>query len=149
MGFSGFKGRAVAARATGRTRAIFFNRLDMKEECVSDFVRLKGKVYPCPLSLAMDLVGGKWKAVILYHLQDGAKRFAELHRHLLTATEATLSQQLKQLEEDGLISRAVFGDKPPLRTEYALTDFGRSFVPVLTALLQWGNGVVAARGERC
>lgn len=52
----------------------------MKEECVSDFVRLKGKVYPCPLSLAMDLVGGKWKAVILYHLQDGAKRFAELLR---------------------------------------------------------------------
>jgi len=121
----------------------------MKEECVSDFVRLNGKVYPCPLSLAMDLVGGKWKAVILYHLQDGTKRFAELHRHLLTATEATLSQQLKQLEEDGLISRTVFGDKPPLRTEYALTDFGRSFVPVLTALLQWGNGVVAARGERC
>ena len=103
----------------------------MKEECVSDFVRLKGKVYPCPLSLAMDLVGGKWKVVILYHLQDGAKRFAELHRHLLAATEATLSQQLKQLEEDGL------------------TDFGRSFVPVLTALLQWGNGIVATRGERC
>ena len=121
----------------------------MKEECVSDFVRLKGKVYPCPLSLAMDLVGGKWKAVILYHLQDGTKRFGELHRHLLAATEATLSQQLKQLEEDGLISRAVFGEKPPLRTEYALTDFGRSFVPVLTALLQWGNGVVATRGERC
>ena len=121
----------------------------MKEECVSDFVRLNGKVYPCPLSLAMDLVGGKWKAVILYHLQDGAKRFAELHRHLLAATEATLSQQLKQLEADGLISRAVFGDKPPLRTEYALTDLGRSFLPVLDALLQWGNGVVATQGERC
>ena len=120
----------------------------MKDECASDFVRLNGKIYPCPVSLAMDLVGGKWKAVILYHLQDGALRFAELHRHLLAATEATLSQQLKQLEADGLIRRTVFGSKPPLRSEYALTDFGRSFVPVLDALMQWGNSVVATRGER-
>lgn len=120
----------------------------MKDECMSDFVRLNGKVYPCPVSLAMDLVGGKWKAVILYHLQDGSKRFAELHRHLLAATEATLNRQLRQLEADGLICHTVFGEKPPLRSEYALTDFGRSVVPVLNALMQWGNGIVAARGER-
>ena len=120
----------------------------MKDECMSDFVRLNGKVYPCPVSLAMDLVGGKWRAVILYHLQDGSKRFAELHRHLLAATEATLNRQLRQLEADGLICHTVFGEKPPLRSEYALTDFGRSVVPVLNALMQWGNGIVAARGER-
>ena len=120
----------------------------MKTECRSGAFAYNGKIYPCTLSVAMDLVGGKWKAVILYHLQDGSKRFAELHRHLLAATEATLNRQLRQLEADGLICHTVFGEKPPLRSEYALTDFGRSVVPVLNALMQWGNGIVAARGER-
>ena len=120
----------------------------MKTECRSNAFAFNGKTYPCTLSVAMDLVGGKWKAVILYHLQDGSKRFAELHRHLLAATEATLNRQLRQLEADGLVCHTVFGEKPPLRSEYALTDFGRSVVPVLNALMQWGNGIVAARGER-
>lgn len=64
-------------------------------ECIGDGVALNGKNYPCTVSLTMDLVGGKWKAVILYHLQQGEKRFSELHRHMSDVTEMTLSKQLK------------------------------------------------------
>ena len=119
----------------------------MRMECVSDFVSVNGKSYPCPIGVAMDLVGGKWRAVVLYHLQYGPKRFSELRRALISPTEAVLSNQLKQLEKDGLISRQVFGSKPPLRTVYSLTDFGRTFLPVLERLTQWGNQVVVERGR--
>ena len=119
----------------------------MKTECRSERFALHDKIYPCPLSVAMDLVGGKWKAVILYHLQEGSKRFGELHSHLRDATETILSRQLKQLEHSGLVSRRVYGSKPPLRSEYALTEFGRSFLPVLAALTEWGNRAVIERGS--
>lgn len=119
----------------------------MKTECASDFVRLKGKSYPCTVSLAMDLIGGKWKAVILYHLKQGDKRFNELRREMSSVTEMTLSLQLKQLEEDGLISRTVFGEKPPVKVVYGLTDFGKTIVPVLDAITNWGNWVVREHGE--
>ena len=75
----------------------------MKTECQSEYFGFGGKTYPCPLSVAMDLVGGKWKAVILYHLQGGAKRFGELHECLPGITETILSRLLKQLEHDGLM----------------------------------------------
>jgi site-specific recombinase, phage integrase family len=119
----------------------------MKTECRSERFALHDKIYPCPLSVAMDLLGGKWKAVILYHLQGGPQRFTVLRRLLPGATEAVLSRRLQQLEQDGLLSRQGFGEKPPLKTEYALTDFGRSVLPALNALLQWGNHVVMERGQ--
>ena len=119
----------------------------MKTECRSGAFAYNGKIYPCTLSVAMDLVGGKWKAVILYHLQEGSKRFGELHSHLRDATETILSRQLKQLEHSGLVSRRVYGSKPPPRSEYALTEFGRSFLPVLAALTEWGNRAVIERGS--
>ena len=119
----------------------------MKTECRSGAFAYNGNIYPCTLSVAMDLVGGKWKAVILYHLQEGSKRFGELHSHLRDATETILSRQLKQLEHSGLVSRRVYGSKPPLRSEYALTEFGRSFLPVLAALTEWGNRAVIERGS--
>ena len=119
----------------------------MKTECRSGAFAYNGKIYPCTLSVAMDLVGGKWKAVILYHLQEGSKRFGELHSHLRDATETILSRQLKQLEHSGLVSRRVYGSKPPLRSEYAVTEFGRSFLPVLAALTEWGNRAVIERGS--
>ena len=119
----------------------------MKTECRSGAFAYNGKIYPCTLSVAMDLVGGKWKAVILYHLQEGSKRFGELHSHLRDATETILSRQLKQLEHSGLVSRRVYGSKPPMRSEYALTEFGRSFLPVLAALTEWGNRAVIERGS--
>jgi DNA-binding HxlR family transcriptional regulator len=119
----------------------------MKDECIGDYVRLKGKIYPCSVSLTMDLVGGKWKAVILYHLIGTKKRFSELRREMPSVTEMTLSLQLKQLEKDGLVSRKVYGTKPPIKVVYGLTDFGQSLVPVLESITQWGNQVVYERGE--
>jgi DNA-binding HxlR family transcriptional regulator len=119
----------------------------MKTECIGDYVKLKGKVYPCTVSLTMDLVGGKWKAVILYHLKDEPKRYNELRKEMPSITEMTLSLQLKQLEKDGLILRKVYGKKPPVKVVYSLTDFGKSFVPVLEAITKWGNQVVSEKGE--
>ncbi len=119
----------------------------MKTECIGDFVKLKGKTYPCTVSLTMDLVGGKWKAVILYHLKDQPKRYSELHKEMPSVTEMTLSLQLKQLEKDGLISRKVYGKKPPIKVVYSLTDFGKSFIPILEAITEWGNQVVSEKGE--
>lgn len=119
----------------------------MKTECVSDFVKLKGKAYPCTLSLTMDIIGGKWKAVILYHLKDDAKRYNELRKEMPSVTEMTLSLQLKQLEADGLVSRQVFGEKPPVKVVYSLTDFGKTLVPLLEAITDWGNQVICESGE--
>lgn len=119
----------------------------MKTECLSDYVKVQGKIYPCTVSLTMDLVGGKWKAVILYHLKDEEKRFTDLRKEMPTVTEMTLSLQLKQLEKDGLLLRTVCGKKPPLKVTYSLTDFGKTFIPVLTAITEWGNYVVKEKGE--
>jgi DNA-binding HxlR family transcriptional regulator len=119
----------------------------MKDECQGDFVKVRNKLYPCTVSLAMDLVGGKWKVVMLYHLKDAAKRYSELRKELPGVTERTLSLQLKQLEEDGLIMRQVYGEKPPIKVVYSLTDFGKSFTPVLEAILGWGNQIASREGE--
>ncbi|HWV71874.1 MAG TPA: helix-turn-helix domain-containing protein [Pseudosphingobacterium sp.] len=119
----------------------------MKTECIGDYVKLKEKIYPCTVSLTMDLVGGKWKAVILYHLKDEAKRYNELRKEMPSVTEMTLSLQLKQLEKDGLVSRKVYGKKPPVKVIYGLTDLGKTFVPILEAITTWGNQVVREKGE--
>jgi len=119
----------------------------MKTECIGDHVKLKGKIYPCTVSLTMDLVGGKWKAVILYHLKEEPKRYSELRKELAAVTEMTLSLQLKQLEKDGLVSRKVFGKKPPVKVVYSLTGLGKTFIPVLEAITEWGNRVVIEKGE--
>ncbi|NML22021.1 helix-turn-helix transcriptional regulator [Pseudoflavitalea sp. G-6-1-2] len=119
----------------------------MKTECIGDRIKMNGKYYPCTVSLTMDLVGGKWKAVILYHLKEEAKRYNELRKEMPTVTEMTLSLQLKQLEKDGLVSRKVHGKKPPIKVIYSLTDFGKTFVPVLEAMTAWGNQAVEEKGE--
>jgi DNA-binding HxlR family transcriptional regulator len=119
----------------------------MKTECLVNDIKLKGKTYPCTVSLTMDLIGGKWKAVILYHLKDQEKRYNELRKEMPAITEMTLSLQLKQLEHDGLVSRKVFGEKPPIKVVYSLTDFGKSLYPVLEAITNWGNHIVELEGE--
>lgn len=119
----------------------------MKAECVGEYVKLKGKTYPCTVSLTMDFLGGKWKAVILYHLMDQPKRYNELRKEMPAITEMTLSLQLKQLGKDGLIRRKVYGKKPPVKVVYSLTDLGKSLIPVLNAITQWGNEVVSNNGE--
>ncbi|SFU74207.1 transcriptional regulator, HxlR family [Pustulibacterium marinum] len=109
------------------------------EECKEETVMFKGISFPCTVSLAMSLIGGKWKAVILYHLMNGSKRYHELRTEMPTVTEMTLSIQLKQLAEDGLIKRKVNGSKPPLKVTYSLTALGKTVIPVLNNLTDWGN----------
>lgn len=100
---------------------------------------IDNKSYPCSTSVTMKFIGGKWKAVILFHLIDGAKRYNELRKLIPTMTERTLSLQLKQLEEDGVIDRKVFTEKPPLMVEYSLTEFGESLIPVVKEIAKWGR----------
>lgn len=118
-----------------------------KKECQSDLIKVENKIYPCTVSLVMDLIGGKWKAVILYHLKDNPKRYNELRKEMPSVTERTLSLQLKQLEEDGIIFRKVDGTKPPIKVTYGLTSFGKTFSPVLDSITLLGNSIVSEKGE--
>lgn len=97
------------------------------------------KNYPCSTSVTMKFIGGKWKAVILFYLSKSPLRYNELRKMIPTITERTLSLQLKQLEEDGVIQRKVFTEKPPLMVEYSLTDFGETLSPLLKEIAKWGN----------
>ncbi|MGI9545898.1 MAG: winged helix-turn-helix transcriptional regulator [Flavobacteriaceae bacterium] len=110
-------------------------------------IKYNDKLFSCATSIAMELIGGKWKSVILVYLIDGKKRYSELRKLISTITERTLSLQLKQLEKDGLISRKVYTKKPPLKVEYALTPFGESLAPVLTSIAEWGTRVAKQKGE--
>ena len=93
----------------------------------------------CPVETTIHLIGGKYKAVILWHLRNQVLRYSELHRLIPAATPKMLTQQLRELERDGLVRREVFPVVPP-RVEYSLTDFGRSMEPVLKAMSAWGKG---------
>ena len=104
--------------------------------------QIKGKEYPCCTSVTMGIIGGKWKTVILYWLIEKPLRYNELRKKMIGVTERTLSLQLKQLEEDGVIVRKVYASKPPLKVEYSLTDFGATLIPILQAIADWGDFVV-------
>ncbi|MEH1007945.1 MULTISPECIES: helix-turn-helix domain-containing protein [Winogradskyella] len=106
----------------------------------------KGKDYPCCASLTMGIIGGKWKTVILYHLIGGTLRYNELRKEMPTVTERTLSLQLKTLEEDGIVKRKVYTSKPPLKVEYSLTDLGKTLIPVIQSIADWGVSVVEEQG---
>ncbi|WP_339895501.1 helix-turn-helix domain-containing protein [uncultured Algibacter sp.] len=110
-------------------------------------IKYNDKLFSCTTSIAMELIGGKWKSVILIYLIDGKKRYNELYKLISTITERTLSLQLKKLEQDGLITRRVYTKKPPLKVEYALTPLGETLAPVLTSIAQWGKTVADEKGE--
>lgn len=92
----------------------------------------------CPVEATLDLIGGKWKGVILYHLAAGTLRFGELQRRLGGITPRMLTRQLRELEADGLILRTVHPVVPP-HVDYALTADGESLRPVIAALYDWGR----------
>jgi DNA-binding HxlR family transcriptional regulator len=91
----------------------------------------------CPVDSGLKLIGGRWKARILWSLYTETKRFGELRRALGCITEKMLAQQLRELERDRLIIRTQYPEMP-LRVEYSLSEFGRSLAPVLEALKAWG-----------
>lgn len=107
---------------------------------------IDNKEFPCSTSLTMKYIGGKWKAVILIHLFE-KKRYSELKKECVLITERTLSMHLKEMEADGLVKRTVYTEKPPLRVEYELTEFGKTLIPVLTMLSDWGVETAKNKGE--
>jgi len=101
--------------------------------------------YHCPVGQTIHLIGGKYKALILWFLTDGTKRYGELQKQIPEATPKMLTQQLRELEADALICRTVYPVVPP-RVEYSLTELGKSMIPILDSMYQWGENYLKERG---
>ena len=102
------------------------------------------EMFYCPIDALMSLIGGKYKPIILYNLLNGIHRYSELQRLVPRATPKVLTQQLRELERDGLISRTVYPVVPP-KTEYAITDYGLTLKPILEAMHLWGRTYMGDR----
>lgn len=105
-----------------------------------------GTEHNCPVDATLDLIGGKYKSLILWHLIDATLRFGELSKLIPQATPKMLTQQLRELEEDHLVIRTVYPVVPP-KVEYALSDLGYSIRPILEAMYNWGAGYLKANGR--
>ena len=92
----------------------------------------------CPVETTLMLIGNKWKVLIIRDLLTGTKRFGELKKSIGKVSQKVLTTQLRDMEEDGLISRKIYAEVPP-RVEYSLTELGKSLQPILNAMLQWGT----------
>lgn len=109
-------------------------------------MEIKCKGFTCPVEATIQLIGGKYKAVILWHLMNQTLRYSELHRLMPKATDKMLAQQLRELEKDGLLYRKVYPVVPP-KTEYSLTDFGKSLAPILDEMCSWGERYLEGTSE--
>ena len=97
--------------------------------------------YECPVEATLDVIGGKWKPLILFYLLQETRRFGELRRLMPNVTQRMLTKHLRELEEAGVVHREVYREVPP-KVEYSLTEFGRTLEPVLTMMLEWGQRYV-------
>lgn len=100
----------------------------------------------CSVEAAISLIDGKWKCVVLFHLLGGTMRFNEIRRHVGGVTQRTLTNQLRELEEDGLIERKVYAQVPP-KVEYTISPLGRGLEPILIALKVWGDDNIGRFGK--
>lgn len=92
----------------------------------------------CPVEVTLEVVGGKWKGVILYHLLSGTRRFNEFRRLMPDITQRMLTLQLRELEDGGVVHREIYKEVPP-RVEYSLTEFGRTLEPIINLMRDWGE----------
>ncbi len=92
----------------------------------------------CPVETTLDVIGGKWKGVIIYYLLSGTKRFNELRRIYPKVTHHTLTLQLRSLEKEGIIERKIYNQVPP-KVEYSLTELGRTLEPLILLMKEWGD----------
>ena len=102
--------------------------------------KLKNR-YNCPVEATMDVIGGKWKVIIIHHLLDETKRFSELRRLIPQVTQRMLTSQLRELERDGVVHREVYPQVPP-KVEYSLTELGKTLEPVLLVMHDWGESLI-------
>ncbi|MDR1796594.1 MAG: helix-turn-helix transcriptional regulator [Clostridiales Family XIII bacterium] len=108
-------------------------------------MKTKHEGYSCPVDATLDMIGGKYKSLILWHLTDGTLRFGELRRIIPQATPKMLTQQLRELEADDLVVRTVYPVVPP-KVEYSLSELGRSIQPILSAMYVWGADYMTKNG---
>ncbi|MGG4491150.1 winged helix-turn-helix transcriptional regulator [Metabacillus idriensis] len=106
------------------------------------------KKYSIPVEATLDVIGGKWKVVILCHLKNDTKRTSELKRLMPGITQKMLTQQLRELEEDGVIQRKIYNQVPP-KVEYSLTDYGSSLNSILDSLCNWGEFHLKKNSNTC
>jgi DNA-binding HxlR family transcriptional regulator len=99
---------------------------------------VQSRAFSCPVEAALSVIGGRWKILIICRLFEGKQRFNEMRRSIGGVSQRMLTQNLRELERDGIVERKVFPDSPP-HVEYALTAFGRSLEPVLDRLCEWGE----------
>ncbi|QPH53596.1 winged helix-turn-helix transcriptional regulator [Pontivivens ytuae] len=92
----------------------------------------------CPVSRTLSIINGRWKGMILYHLQEEPRRFGALRRLLPDITQRMLTQSLRELEADGIVIRTIHAPMPP-HVDYRLTDLGRTLIPLLDAMAEWGT----------
>jgi DNA-binding HxlR family transcriptional regulator len=105
------------------------------------------KSVSCPVERTLEIIGGRWKAMVIHELMQGTRRFSQLHRALVGVTHRTLTQQLRELEQLGIVRREVFGEVPP-KVEYSLTPLGATLRPVLLAMHQWAVDHAAEIGTK-
>ena len=98
----------------------------------------RDKNFNCPVDATLSVIGGKYKPIILHHLIERTLRFGELRRIIPQASHKVLTQQLRELESDGIIHREVYLVVPP-KTEYSLTPLGRTLIPIIAAMCDWGR----------
>ena len=100
--------------------------------------QINDKIFFCPMQLTMEVLGGKWKLLILWQLQQGTKRYSELRTALPEITHKMLTQQLRELEADGIVRRKVFRVVPP-KVEYSLTETGERLSGVMKSMADWAS----------
>ncbi|GHA81247.1 putative HTH-type transcriptional regulator YybR [Algimonas arctica] len=101
----------------------------------------------CPVEATLEVIGGKWKGMILFHLLESPHRFSALSRAVGGITQRTLTKQLRELEADGIVSRKVFPVVPP-KVEYSLTEYGETIRPIIMALKTWGEGHLGSQTDQ-
>lgn len=108
---------------------------------------MKSYDYDCPIEAGFAVFGGKWKAITIYYLIENGKRFGQLMEMLETVSSRMLTRQLRELEQDGIIERIVFAEFPQ-RVEYHLTEYGKTLIPVINLICQWGEEQLKRTGKK-
>ena len=111
-------------------------------------IEIGGKQYNCPIEITLDIIGGKWKPLILWNLgTQGTKRFSELKRLMVGISQKMLTQQLRELERDNMVCRKVYASVPP-KVEYSLTKEGETIMPILDNMCIWGKNYYEEKAKK-